>query len=125
MLPSICSKGVFFKFFSPYCPHCNAMAAAWTEFHQNQKQNVHVGSIDCTSDESSKLCEEFNIQRYPTLIYCPPRTAQDTDYACFGHKGERTADSFTLFYVEDYKYSREKVRVPKLQMSFYPQKSFG
>ena len=73
MLPAPCSKGFFLKFFSPYCPHCQAMAAAWIDFHQREKANVHVASIDCTADDSAKLCEEFHIQRYPTLVYCPPR----------------------------------------------------
>ena len=54
-----CEKGFFLKFFSPWCPHCQNMAAAWDEFHNKEGHYVHVGSVDCTSDESRKICVEF------------------------------------------------------------------
>jgi thiol-disulfide isomerase/thioredoxin len=53
MLPMKCDKGFFLKFYSPYCPHCNKMKEDWVAFHKLEKDNVHVVSIDCTSNESA------------------------------------------------------------------------
>jgi hypothetical protein len=71
---------------------------------------VHVGSIDCTADDSKKLCFEFGIQGYPTLAYCPP------DESCKRYDGARTVEGFTNFYKEDYKLSKAVFKIPKLNL---------
>jgi protein disulfide-isomerase len=122
MKPVKCDKGFFLKFFSPYCPHCNRMKQDWIDFHLQEKMNVHVGSIDCTANESAQICQEFSIQAYPTLIYCPPDST-DERYVCKKYNGERTVDAFTTFYQTNYLKSRDIYEVPKLSLKEYPQKS--
>ena len=68
----MCEKGFFLKFFSPYCGHCKNMAAEWEKFNESVKDQVHVGSVDCTGPESKQICNQFDIRAYPTMIYFPP-----------------------------------------------------
>jgi thiol-disulfide isomerase/thioredoxin len=67
-------KLVFVKFYAPYCPHCNNMARAWNELAEfyAEKEDVVIGSIDCTdSPEGKNLCIRFKITGMPTLLYGP------------------------------------------------------
>ena len=128
-MPQACGKGFFLKFFSPWCPHCQNMAAAWTEFHNNESHHVHVVSVDCTADDSRQICSEFSIQHYPTLVYCPPYDPANPNtggksgkerYGCKAYNGERTATGFTSFYRDGYKFVRQDYSLPTLSLVEYP-----
>ncbi|KAL3758439.1 hypothetical protein ACHAWU_005439 [Discostella pseudostelligera] len=70
-------KIIFIKFYSPSCPHCKSMAGAWNELanyyqetHDNNNNNILIGSIDCTDSPKGKdLCGRFEIVGLPTLLF--------------------------------------------------------
>ncbi|NWZ70236.1 PDIA2 isomerase, partial [Acrocephalus arundinaceus] len=63
------TKNVFVKFYVPWCPHCQAMAAAWEELAERYKdrEDIVIAEMDCTANE----LENITIQGYPTLHYFP------------------------------------------------------
>ena len=68
-------KGWFIKFYAPWCGHCKKLAPVWDELHVKNKEKLHVGKVDCTSETASSLCQHFGIRGYPTLLYFPPTDA--------------------------------------------------
>jgi len=59
----------FVKFFAPWCSHCQTLAPTWHELAESLKDNkdVSVAKIDCT--QSQRVCTEFNVISYPTLLW--------------------------------------------------------
>ncbi|KAI7905550.1 thioredoxin-like protein [Cokeromyces recurvatus] len=55
----------FIKFYAPWCPHCRRLAPTWTEMASQLRGQVNVGEVNCL--KLPTLCEEFNIDGYPTL----------------------------------------------------------
>jgi protein disulfide-isomerase A1 len=55
---------------APWCGHCKALAPKYAtaaeKLHEEGITNAIVASVDCT--EQSTLCEQFEVQGYPTLI---------------------------------------------------------
>ena len=65
------SKGVsFVKFFAPWCGHCKRLAPTWTELGQKfiTDDNVKIIKVDCTNDASKKVCNEQEVDGFPTLL---------------------------------------------------------
>ena len=80
-------KLVFIKFYSPYCPHCKTISAAWDELAsyyrgptddgddnddmvKGNNKDILIGSIDCSDSPGGKdLCVRFEIVGLPTLLY--------------------------------------------------------
>lgn len=68
-------KIVFIKVYSPFCPHCKEMAAAWNELaayydELPDSDDILIGSIDCTDSPNGKqLCTKLKIVGLPTLFY--------------------------------------------------------
>jgi protein disulfide-isomerase-like protein len=65
-------KTVFIKFFAPWCGHCQELAPAWEQMAAEwvRHENGLVAQVDCTSDQD--LCNDFDIQGLPTLLYGDP-----------------------------------------------------
>uniref|UniRef100_A0A8C3Y6Y9 protein disulfide-isomerase n=1 Tax=Catharus ustulatus TaxID=91951 RepID=A0A8C3Y6Y9_CATUS len=63
------TKNVFVKFYAPWCPHCQAMAAAWEELAERYKdrEDIVIAEMDSTANE----LENITIHGYPTLHYFP------------------------------------------------------
>lgn len=65
-------KGTWWvKFFSPYCPHCKAIAPIWSqaadELAEDAKVNdFHFADVDCIAH--GDLCDKNAISAYPTFI---------------------------------------------------------
>lgn len=59
----------FIKFFSPYCPHCTALAPKWTAAYQSVVDKgvdtFKWASVNCV--EQGDLCSEQSITGYPDL----------------------------------------------------------
>lgn len=83
---------VFIKFFAPWCDHCKAMEEDWKTLSEVMADNkrVMIAEVDCTSEKSEKLCEEQDIQGFPTLKYGDPDFMQV-------YEGERDLESLTEF----------------------------
>jgi len=53
------------EFYAPWCGHCKALAPEWEKAAASLKGKVPIAKVDCTEEES--LCQDFEVQGYPTL----------------------------------------------------------
>ena len=84
-------KTVFIKAFAPWCGHCKSMAADWEKLAEEWKDGPGlVGEIDCTDPKSEMLCEQFNVEGFPTLLYGDPSAPDD-------YQGGRDFESMSKF----------------------------
>mmetsp|Transcript_126301 Transcript_126301/g.363288 ORF Transcript_126301/g.363288 Transcript_126301/m.363288 type:complete len:234 (-) Transcript_126301:6-707(-) len=81
-------KNVFIKFFAPWCAHCRAMSEDWDKLAVTYANHplVVIAKVDCTSDEGQPICQDFDIQGFPTLVYGDPMSAET-------YEGQRDYDS--------------------------------
>lgn len=55
------------KFYSPWCPHCKSMAAAWDEMAGEMKNRINIGEVNC--EVESQFCRDASIAAFPTVKY--------------------------------------------------------
>ena len=63
-------KGItFIEFFAPWCGHCKRLAPTWEELGKKfiGNDNVNIVKIDCTLTTSKQLCDEQEVDGFPTL----------------------------------------------------------
>ncbi|XP_076686826.1 thioredoxin domain-containing protein pretaporter [Andrena cerasifolii] len=63
-------KGIsFVKFFAPWCGHCKRLAPIWEELGKKffVNEDVNIVKVDCTLDASKELCNEQEVDGFPTL----------------------------------------------------------
>jgi protein disulfide-isomerase-like protein len=84
-------KSVLLKLYAPWCGHCKAIKPAWDTLMKQYEghADVLVGESDCTA-AGKTLCEDLQVQGYPTLKYGDP--ASLTDY-----QGARDLDGLKRF----------------------------
>lgn len=59
---------LFVKFFAPWCGHCKKLAPTWAQLAKaTQNGRVNIAEVNC--DDHSALCQKYNIEGYPTLVY--------------------------------------------------------
>ena len=88
-------KVVFLKFFAPWCGHCRAMADDWAKLEEEWKDHDVglVAEVDCTSDDGQQICEDYQIEGFPTIMYGDPLAAESYD-------GPRDYESMAAFAKE-------------------------
>ena len=86
------NKGWFVKFYAPWCGHCQRLAPTWVEYGVEQ-YIVNVGQVDCTTE--LKICSDFGVSGYPTLIFFPAH--EDFRHENFTFSGNRTIEDFDKF----------------------------
>jgi len=65
----------FVEFYNSWCGHCHRFAPVWKEFPLDiygWKNVVEIGAIDCSNDNNTPLCRDYDILYYPQLKYFPP-----------------------------------------------------
>ncbi|NXM88851.1 PDIA2 isomerase, partial [Oenanthe oenanthe] len=85
------TKNVFVKFYAPWCPHCQAMAAAWEELAERYKdrEDIVIAEMDSTANE----LENITIHGYPTLHYFPAGPGRKM----IEFKSNRDVETFSKF----------------------------
>ncbi|NWZ45630.1 PDIA2 isomerase, partial [Brachypodius atriceps] len=85
------TKNVFVKFYAPWCPHCQAMDAAWEELAERYKdrEDIVIAEMDCTANE----LENITIHGYPTLHYFPAGPGRKM----VEYKSTRDVETFSKF----------------------------
>uniref|UniRef100_A0A6T6DKH9 Thioredoxin domain-containing protein n=1 Tax=Craspedostauros australis TaxID=1486917 RepID=A0A6T6DKH9_9STRA len=85
-------KSVFMKFYAPWCSHCREMADSWIQLAEDYEGHdvALIAEIDCTSDGGQVLCEDFEVQSFPTLLYGDPMSPETYD-------GKRDYDAMAEF----------------------------
>ncbi|NXF23850.1 PDIA2 isomerase, partial [Rhodinocichla rosea] len=85
------TKNVFVKFYAPWCPHCQAMEAAWEELAERYKdrEDIVIAEMDSTANE----LENITIHGYPTLHYFPAGPGRKM----VEYKSTRDVETFSKF----------------------------
>uniref|UniRef100_A0A6B2E8R6 Sulfhydryl oxidase n=1 Tax=Phlebotomus kandelakii TaxID=1109342 RepID=A0A6B2E8R6_9DIPT len=68
-------RASFVEFYNSFCGFCRRFAPHWIQLGvdvQDWKDIVTIAAIDCSSDENSDVCREFEVMSYPTIRYFPP-----------------------------------------------------
>lgn len=90
-------KGVtLVKFFAPWCGHCKRLASTWEELGKKfiANDNVHIVKIDCTLQVNKQLCDEQEVEGFPTLfLYKNGKKISE-------YNGSRTLDDLYEFIVK-------------------------
>jgi protein disulfide-isomerase-like protein len=88
-------RTVFIKFYAPWCGHCRAMADDWAKLEADWAGHAVglVAEVDCTADDGQPLCEDFEVQGFPTLVYGDPLSSESYD-------GPRDYESLSAFAKE-------------------------
>nr|XP_022907868.1 sulfhydryl oxidase 1-like [Onthophagus taurus] len=62
----------FIEFYNSWCGFCQRYAPLWKSLGsdtRNWKDMVKIGAIDCSNEDNSPICREFEIMSFPTLRY--------------------------------------------------------
>ncbi|KAJ5232918.1 hypothetical protein N7468_005874 [Penicillium chermesinum] len=57
----------FIKFYTPWCPHCQALAPNWQQMAKENKDTLNIGEVNC--DMEARLCQDARVSAYPTLYF--------------------------------------------------------
>mmetsp|Transcript_1630 Transcript_1630/g.2156 ORF Transcript_1630/g.2156 Transcript_1630/m.2156 type:complete len:225 (+) Transcript_1630:151-825(+) len=94
-------KLLFVKFFAPWCGHCKSMAADWEELGTTlaeEKYDILIAEVDCTSDDAESICQDNGIEGFPTLKYGDPSFLED-------YEGSREFDEMYSFATTSVKHT--------------------
>lgn len=84
------------KFFAPWCGHCKRLAPTWEELGKKfiGNDNVHIVKVDCTLSVNKQLCDEQEVEGFPTLfLYKDGKKVSE-------YNGSRTLDDLYEFVIK-------------------------
>ncbi|CAL4064787.1 unnamed protein product, partial [Meganyctiphanes norvegica] len=67
------------QFYNSWCGHCINYAPHWKLFAEQVKgwwHTVKVAVLDCSTEDNTKLCRDYEINGTPTIRIFPPNTTQ-------------------------------------------------
>jgi protein disulfide-isomerase-like protein len=78
------------EFYAPWCGHCKKLAPEWKKAAKHLRGIVRLGAVDC--DTHKDLCQQYNIQGFPTIKTFAGGEAVKTDASSVGdYSGARSA----------------------------------
>jgi protein disulfide-isomerase A1 len=80
------------KFYQSWCGHCMRMAADWNRLAEEAPSDVFIKDVNC--GEQSDLCNDNDVQGYPTIKYWI--NGQEHDY-----DGSREFDDMHSFVLAE------------------------
>ena len=81
---TIGDKPWFIEFYASWCPKSKKLNPIWDEYYTLNKDKLNIARIMCDSLTGEPLCDLFDIDGYPTLLYFPLGKIQYTEY--YGHR---------------------------------------
>jgi len=88
-------KAFFVEFYSSWCGHCIAFAPLWKELAKNVvgwKKVVQIAAVNCALESNFGLCQEHNLEGYPTLKYYSYESTGPADGQIYNGPRETAAD---------------------------------
>lgn len=62
------------EFYAPWCGHCQNLKNPFKKAAAVSKDYLQVAAIDCDAAENKKLCSDYRIQGFPTImVFRPPK----------------------------------------------------
>uniref|UniRef100_A0A7G3ACA2 Sulfhydryl oxidase n=1 Tax=Lutzomyia longipalpis TaxID=7200 RepID=A0A7G3ACA2_LUTLO len=68
------NRASFVEFYNSFCGFCRRFAPHWIQLGEETRSwrdIVDILAIDCSSDENSDVCRDFEVMSYPTVRYFP------------------------------------------------------
>ncbi|EPS39257.1 hypothetical protein H072_6996 [Dactylellina haptotyla CBS 200.50] len=88
-------KGVFVKFYAPWCGHCKSLAPVYEKLAVDfsREPSIVIAEVDCNNQNTKASCDKHEIQSFPTLKYFPAgASAKVVEF-----QGEREESSMVAF----------------------------
>lgn len=79
------------KFYGPRCRYCQELVGQWKDLASRLYGIVKIAAVNC--DEAESLCVDYNIKKYPVIIYFPDNTLIDHEV----YQGEKNVDKLSEF----------------------------
>lgn len=113
------------EFYNSWCGHCIEFAPTWKQFASDLKgwrRVVSVGAVDCANDDNVKICRDFDIQLYPSVLILPPQFGDDKMNKLTQVKTRSTAEikETVLDYI-----TNPELSIPKTWPQLTPLQSLG
>ena len=76
---TLCTENVVWliQFYNSWCGHCQHFAPYFKSVANSTipwKDFVKLGVVDCSVRKNSPLCNQYDVQMYPTMTFFPPKT---------------------------------------------------
>jgi len=78
-------KGVFVKFYAPWCGHCKNLAPTWEKLGDVFQNEPNVEIVKINADQHRISTAPYGIQGFPTLIWFPADDKENYERFEYGH----------------------------------------
>ncbi|KAG7891304.1 hypothetical protein KL908_004057 [Ogataea polymorpha] len=90
------------EFYAPWCGYCQQFKSHYIKAAQASSDVAQYAAVNCDLPENKKLCNEYRIEGFPTiLVFRPPKwtgkITKKNGHSSEIYRGERTASKLTEF----------------------------